>query len=595
MAPRWMAIAALLAAGFTAGAEGASGADFQDEFSGALLGRVSDSGGVPQMGAAVLLYDRYQHLIRKTITGLDGRFGFAALAPDVYSVRISVPRLFPATRNRVEVKPGLSSVLEIHLASLFSSIDVSYAIPTASMTDEWKWALRSSVATRPVTRMLPSLTGSSSSKNQTSGLFSSTQGVISLSGGDSDLPDMGGVQDFGTGFAISTSLYGQHELRLSGAVGQTLRNGMPIAGLNATFLPDPDSYGFHSPEVTLSVFQINLPNPSTFSSATPDDSGVALRSMGMSVYDQADPFSALHLEYGGAVEAIDFYSHVTRISPFARATYSFGNPGNLVISLSSGRKPLDLYQHQGGTEGDLASLANAFTTFPQLAFNDHSLRLQNTQSAEAGFIHGSGSRTFGVSGFYENVFDGRLTVAGAVDSLSAGNVLMDPGSQTSIFDIGNYNRHGFVFSGAQKLGQKIDFTLVYGRMGGFSARPGPLDANATPSFLGRADHNVASFNMQAILPLSATQLVANYGWADSHVIVPDHLFTTQQLYVTPGLNFIVHQPLPGFLGLGGRLELTAEVRNLLAQGYVPVTTADGRTLLLVQAPRALRGGVNFIF
>jgi hypothetical protein len=58
---------------------------------------------------------------------------------------------------------------------------------------------------------------------------------------------------------------------------------------------------------------------------------------------------------------------------------------------------------------------------------------------------------------------------------------------------------------------------------------------------------------------------------------------------------MVRQPLPGFLGFGGRLELTAEVRNLLAQGYVPVTTADGRTLLLVQAPRALRGGVSFVF
>jgi hypothetical protein len=587
-----MAVAALLIAGLTAGAEGVSGADFQDVFSGALLGRVSDSGGVPQMGAAVLLYDRYQHLIRKTITGLDGRFGFPALAPDVYSVRISVPRLFPATRNRVEVKPGLSSVLEIHLASLFSSIDVSYAIPSASMSDDWKWALRSSIATRPVTRLLP---GSSSTKNPQTGVFSSTQGVISLSGGDGELSDMGGVQDFGTAFAISTNLYGQHELRLSGAVGQTLRNGMPIAGLNATFLPRAVANGFYGPEVTLSVFQINLPNPNAFNVATGDDSGAALRSMGLSVYDQSDPFTGLHLEYGSAVEAIDFYSHVTRISPFARATYSLGNPGNLVVSLSSGRKPLDLYQHQGGAEEDLATLANAFTAFPQLAFNDHSLRLQSTQSAEAGFVHSSGSRTFGVSGFYENVFDGRLTVAGAVDSLAPGSVLADPGSQTSIFDIGNYNRHGFVVSGAQKLGQKIDFTLVYGRMGGFTVNSGPLDANATPSFLNRADHNVASLNMQAVLPYSATHLAANYGWTDPRVIVPEHLFTTQQLYVTPGLNFIVRQPLPGFLGFGGRLELTAEVRNLLAQGYVPVTTADGRTLLLVQAPRALRGGVSFIF
>ena len=548
------------------------------------------------MGAAVLLYDRYQNLIRKSITGLDGRFGFAALPPDTYSVRVSVPRLFPAFRNRVQVKAGLSSVLEIHLASLFSSVDVSYAIPNGSMSDDWKWALRSSAATRPVMRLLPTLPNSSSSKDPKTGVFSSTQGIVSLSGGDSDFTsDTGGVQDFGTGFAITTNLYGRHQLQLAGAVGQSLRSGMPLAGLQATFLPGAVGGGFHGPEVSLSIFQISLPNPSAIGSVIPDDSGMALRSMGMSVYDQSDPFGSLHLEYGGAVEAIEFYSHVTRVSPFMRATYSFGQAGNLVASFSSGRRPLELYQHQGGAEADLATLVNTFTGLPQLAVNDRTLRLQNTQSAEAGFVRSNGSRAYAISGFYENVMDGRLNIAGALDAVSMSNVLVDPGSQTSIFDIGNYNRHGFVTSFDQKIGQNLDFTFVYGRMGGFVAKPGVLPPDATAAFLDRADHNVASVNMEAVLPLSGTHLAANYGWADSNAIVPQHLFTTQHLYITPGLNFILRQPLPGFVSWGGRLELTAEVRNLLAQGYVPVTTADGRTLLLLQAPRALRGGVSFIF
>lgn len=596
MTRRWKLNAALLIAGFTAAAQVVSAADFQDVFAGALLGRVSDSSGVPQMGAAVFLYDRYQNLVRKSITGLDGRFGFPALPPDSYSVRVSLPRLFPAVRNRVEVKAGLSSVLEIHLASLFSSVDVSYAIPNGSMSDDWKWALRSAAATRPVTRLLPSLPGSSSSKDPRKGVFSSTQGIVSLSGGDSDLTsDTGGVQDFGTGFAISTDLYGRHQLQLAGAVGQSLRSGMPLAGLQATFLPGAaNGGGLHGPEVSLSIFQISLPNQNAMT-AEAIDGGVALRSMGLSVYDQADPFTSLHVEYGGAVEAIDFYSHVARFSPFVRGTFSLGEVGNLVTSFSSGRRPLELYQHQGGAEADLATLVNTFTGLPQLAVNDRTLRLQDTQSAEAGFVRSSGARTFGISGFFENVRDGRLNIAGAINAVSDSNVLTDPGSQTSIFDIGNYSRHGFVASADQKIGQNLDFTLAYGRMGGFVAKPGVIPAGATGSFLDQADHNVASLNVQAVLPRSATHLAANYGWADSNAIVPQHLFTTQHLYVTPGLNFIIRQPLPGITGWGGRLELTAEVRNLLAQGYVPITTADGRTLLLLQAPRALRGGVSFIF
>ena len=45
----------------------------------------------------------------------------------------------------------------------------------------------------------------------------------------------------------------------------------------------------------------------------------------------------------------------------------------------------------------------------------------------------------------------------------------------------------------------------------------------------------------------------------------------------------------------GRLEASADLRNLLAQGYLPLAAGDGRRLLLVQSPRALRGGLSFIF
>jgi hypothetical protein len=48
-------------------------------------------------------------------------------------------------------------------------------------------------------------------------------------------------------------------------------------------------------------------------------------------------------------------------------------------------------------------------------------------------------------------------------------------------------------------------------------------------------------------------------------------------------------------GIPGRLEATAEMRNMLAQGYLPITTAGGRRMLLTHTPRAVRGGLSFIF
>jgi hypothetical protein len=56
----------------------------------------------------------------------------------------------------------------------------------------------------------------------------------------------------------------------------------------------------------------------------------------------------------------------------------------------------------------------------------------------------------------------------------------------------------------------------------------------------------------------------------------------------------VRQPIPaGFLS--GHMELLVDLRNLLAQGYVPVVGNDGRTVYLVQAARSVRGGVAFSF
>jgi hypothetical protein len=43
------------------------------------------------------------------------------------------------------------------------------------------------------------------------------------------------------------------------------------------------------------------------------------------------------------------------------------------------------------------------------------------------------------------------------------------------------------------------------------------------------------------------------------------------------------------------MEAVVDVRNLLAQGYIPVMTQDGSTIFLVQSARSVRGGLSFTF
>ena len=43
------------------------------------------------------------------------------------------------------------------------------------------------------------------------------------------------------------------------------------------------------------------------------------------------------------------------------------------------------------------------------------------------------------------------------------------------------------------------------------------------------------------------------------------------------------------------IDAVLEATNLLEEGYQPMVAADGQTLILAQAPRALQAGLSFSF
>jgi len=99
------------------------------KINGSLAGIVRNNAGVPQMGATVLLLNRYERLIEKAFTDDKGSFGFISLTPDLYSVRVSLASFVPAVRHKIAVQPGMQSLLYINMASLFSSIELMYVPP----------------------------------------------------------------------------------------------------------------------------------------------------------------------------------------------------------------------------------------------------------------------------------------------------------------------------------------------------------------------------------------------------------------------------------------------------------------------------------
>lgn len=567
------------------------------KLSGSIIGHVRTVAGKAQMGASVALYNRYDKLVRQVLTNDHGMFLLDSLAPDVYSVRVSLSSFVPALRRGIAVQPGIDSVLNINLTSVFSSIEVIYQSPgQALMTDEWKWALRATQRTRPVLRYSPEVQVSSS--RTPSSVFSGTRGMFNVSagdsGGDPSLMGVSGTQaDLGTAFALATSIYGKNQVQFSGNFGFVPQTGMPATGFRTTY--SRNSQDFISPDVTLTYRQVFFQAGQGGGSHNVP----ALRTMSLSSIDKVQLAENVDLEYGFSLESVIFTNRLNMLSPFARLTYEAGDLGVFRMGYSSGAPPVDLYAGHGvnDTEGELRRDLAALSILPRMTLVDGRARTQRVQNMEIGYEKKIGSRTVQAAVYREAVNNAAVTVD-ADSFLYEEDLLPDLGSRAATFNAGRIDRWGFMTAVSQRFLDNFEASLSFGRGGALTASRRTLDSDSAAELravLNNVERMWASARVSGVMPVVGTRYATSYGWTDYSALMPGHLFLTQRALPETGWNIYLRQPVPTFSGMPGRLEISGELRNLLAQGYVPVKSGSGRNLQLIQSPRAVRGGLSFIF
>jgi hypothetical protein len=549
------------------------------------------------MGAAVYLYDRYDQLVRKALTTESGKFIFTDLSPDVYSVRVVLASFETAFRKNIAVAVGSPIILRINLASVVSGVELvpASATPGVLMSDDWKWVLRASQSTRPVLRLVPI----SSSSQQHSAKFTETTGVVRLSAGDGDPTAGTTAQEMGTGFALATVVNGANRVRLSGNVGYLANSGLPTAAFRSTYSRDED--GTDGPKVSLTVHQIYFPGQSGSANLAGyqggDATGPVLRSVSVGMIDKIDVTDRLRLEYGSHFDSVSFLERINRASPFARATYNLGRAGTLRAAFSDGAPAQELLVRDAESQGsDLNQDLNALAMLPQISSENGNIRLQRTESLEASYKFVHGSRKFSAGAYSEVVRDAAYTMSAPGGFLTRADLLPDLDSGNYVFDIGNYNRVGYDAAVTQALGDNVDVTFGAGRGGALIASgQAPLDTAADARMLiHQAQRLWATAQISAKLPRSGTFILTSYGWTDSGSLMPLHLSLTGDVQQEEGWNVAVRQPLPRFNRMPGRLEATVELRNAMAQGYLPLN-AGGHCGVLTNSPRTFRGGLAFLF
>ena len=342
----------------------------------------------------------------------------------------------------------------------------------------------------------------------------------------------------------------------------------------------------------MTMRQLLLPQGSGSEAAVP-----MLRSVSASFDDRAQISDNVSLQYGFTLDSISFLQHLSSFSPYARLVYSLGDNGEVALAYTSGNARPDL---AGGSvqDSDLQRDLNTLGLFPRLSLLAGRPKMQRGEEYELSYSRKIGSRTVQVSTYRESVTNAALNMV-APDDLFGSNLLPDLFTDNSIFNAGNFQSTGYTATVTQNLSENFSATLMYGTMGSLTAERAALataSLDELRSIIRSGRQQAATVRIAATVPASGTQLIASYQWTgDPRAVMPARLYSTQSIRPLPGLNLYVRQPVPVLTSLPWRVEATADLRNLLAQGYLPLTASNGQPIVLVQMPRSFRGGLSFIF
>lgn len=565
--------------------------------SGAITGVVSDNLGIPQMGATVLLFNKQDRVLSTIHTNANGEFKFAGLFPEFYSIKVSLATFLPAFKQNIQVQPGMRSVLHVSLSTLLSTIQLTYptALESGSiMSDDWKWVLRSASATRPVLRLVEPAPDGRSRTGERAAVFSDTRGMLKVSAGEGSIATgIANEADVGTAFALATSLYGNNLLQVSGNLGYGSQTGVPAAAFRTSF---SRNIAGTSPEVSVTMRQLYLPSRLSAAFAGNDSALPMLRSMSTSFDDAAQLADNVTLRYGTTIDSITFLDRMNYISPYASLTWGTIDTGELQLTYTSGNARPELANSPEDSDL-LQSDLDTLGLFPRVSLLGGRPKIQRGEEYEIAYSKRIGSRTYSVSGYHEIVRNAALSMVAPQGMFGEGDVLPDIFTGNSIFNIGDHQNSGFSAAVTQSIAEHISATLTYGSEGALSVAGRDLVTNSPDelrSMIRSGRKHAATARINVTAPRAGTRVIASYQWSDQAWAMSGNLYSTQPSRQLPGLNLHIRQPLPRISVLPWRMEATADLRNMLAQGYLPLM-AGGQRILLVETPRCFRGGLSFIF
>jgi hypothetical protein len=537
---------------------------------GSISGYVRSASGVPQMGAMVEVLGSAARSL-KVFTDENGFYSANGLLPGVYSVKAYSTSFLPALRERVGLRPGGSVMVNLKLSGLFEAIQLP-ALRGPTDDDDWKWVLRSA-SNRPILRMLED--GSLAPAAESGGDNHDLKGTLSFVAGSAS-GGFGSSSDMNTGFSVERSLFSSGTVALQGNVGYN--GGSPNTVLRASY-----SHALANgskPEMAFTMRRLAAPGVNGY--------GTALQAMALSASDDFSLGDILELRFGSELQTIQFLGRVTAFRPFGSADLHL-SPNTVVEYRYATSEP------DGRLEKGFDSApADLSESGPRVSVANFSSTVERAHHHELSLSRHIGDTSLQVAMYSDRVADPALTGVGDA-SAEGGDVLPDIYSETFTYRGRELDARGMRMVLERKLASELTATLDYGY-------GGVLDLSKTDIALQDArrdtyvrNRHTASAKFSGTLPGVHTRWITSYRWISGQALTPVDMFNESAGQSDPYLNIFIRQPIPGTGFLPGHMDAVVDIRNLLAQGYVPVIGQDGHTVYLVQSARTVRGGVAFTF
>ena len=551
--------------------------------SGVISGYVRDGSGAPQMGAAVEILGSAAQAL-KVFTDDHGFYSVASLLPGTYSIKVSAPSFLPTLREKIGVRAGAKLMVNVTLTTLFEAIQL---VPLRSPVDDddWKWTLRS-VANRPILRVLEDGTTVVAQSGE-SAADHNLKGTLTLLAGS---PGQGfGSPDMSAGFAVERSLLSSGTVRLNGNVGYgTGDQRIPAAVLRTTYTNRFN--GVFEPSVAITALRLNSPDLNTMPSGT-------LQALSVTSSDRIVFGNKLEMKLGSELQTIQFMGRVHAFKPFGSADLHLTPDTVLEYQYASSVPSTRLENRLGGDRSDDDRFESASSdlseTAPRMSIAEFSPAVERARHQEVSISQRIGKNNVQVAFYSDRIIDPALAGLGEV-SAESGEVLPDVYSSTFTYRGNDYATRGMRVVLQRKLLSDLTATLDYAYGGALDLSRPDVQLQDAREWIRAEKRQAVAAKFSGTVPKAKTHWVASYRYTGGHTLTPVDLFDSSAGQSDPYLNLFIRQPIPASF-LTGHMEILMDLRNLLAQGYVPVMARDGRTLYLVQSARSVRGGVAFSF